>query len=81
MKHSVQPCDETRLRALLSYQGDSPDIRAATEHVEQCPRCQARLTELAAKAGQWQETRELLSASAADAALEAERRERASSGA
>ena len=82
MKAHAQSCNDDRLLALLSSNDCGPDFgaenRAAAEHVENCPRCQSRLAELAANAGEWHETRELLSVSAADAAIETERRQRAS---
>src|SRR5262249_12138513 len=82
VKVHSQSCNDHRLLALLSSDDCGPDVgtenRAAAEHVENCPRCQSRLVELAANAGEWHETRELLSISAADAAIETERQQRAS---
>jgi len=47
-----------------------------SEHVETCPRCQARLAELAAGESDWQEARRLLITDDVDALLAAEARER-----
>jgi serine/threonine-protein kinase len=66
-------CNESQLRQLLT--GDAPD-HAAAKHLETCPRCQSRLSELAASQNDWHETRDLLAVAAADAASAAEARER-----
>jgi eukaryotic-like serine/threonine-protein kinase len=85
VKRPVDTCDDRRLRVLLRTDADvvaedSAEFRATAAHLEACPRCQSRLSELAADASHWDETRELLAVSAADAAIETERRERATSG-
>lgn len=48
------PCSDDRLRVLLQADDDSDDLRQSAEHVDQCPRCQARLEELAAEPAEWQ---------------------------
>src|SRR6185312_9778147 len=50
-------CDDAALRRLLA--ADDEDA-ALEQHLENCSRCQARLSEMAAEANQWQETKELL---------------------
>jgi hypothetical protein len=50
-------CDDSQLRLLLA--GDSDDA-AVRQHIDTCIRCQSRLSELAADANEWQETKELL---------------------
>lgn len=71
---NLQPtCDDNRLRRLLD--ANDHDV-ALAEHVEHCPHCQARLSELAASNADWQETTSLLAVSAADAAYSAEAQER-----
>src|SRR5262245_403665 len=64
-------CNDAQLRQLLA--GD--DDRAAV-HVEECPRCQARLAEIAASHDDWHEARRLLTTNDVDALLAAEARER-----
>jgi serine/threonine protein kinase len=64
-------CNDVQLRQLLA--GD--DDRAAV-HIEECPRCQARLAEMAASNDDWQEARRLLTTNDVDALLAAEARER-----
>src|SRR5688572_19920749 len=78
MNRAMHPCDDQRLSALLQLDDDTPaarrpDIMETTEHVESCPRCQARLAELAASGDEWAEAEQLLTTSMADDALEAER--------
>ncbi|HZN33713.1 MAG TPA: protein kinase, partial [Pirellulaceae bacterium] len=76
MKAAAQPCDESRLVVLLRGNEDSADFAAAQGHVESCAACQQRLSTLAAEAGEWEETRELLRESEGDAALTEERKNR-----
>src|SRR5262249_48871414 len=64
-------CNDAQLRQLLA--GD--DDRAAI-HGEECPRCQARLAEIAASHDDWHEARRLLTTNDVDALLAAEARER-----
>jgi serine/threonine protein kinase len=66
-------CNDIQLRELLTSAGDD---RAAEQHLASCPRCQSRLSELAADASDWQEAPRLLKADKADAALATEIRER-----
>jgi len=66
-------CNDIQLRELLTSAGDDP---AAEQHIAACPRCQSRLTELAAEDSDWQEAPRLLKAGEADAALATEIRER-----
>src|SRR5689334_13050785 len=60
MIHHASNCNDDQLRRVLASNSDDPDIAM---HLEACSRCQSRLSELAAEANQWQETRELLSTS------------------
>jgi eukaryotic-like serine/threonine-protein kinase len=65
-------CSDAQLRRLLASSGDD---RAVEQHLESCPRCQARLSELAASDDQWRETSRLLAADPADDPLIAEARQ------
>jgi eukaryotic-like serine/threonine-protein kinase len=69
---SVTPCDEQRLRTLLNAEEDTADFRTAAEHVESCPRCQSRLSDLAASGDEWAEASRLLAEDEGDADLTAE---------
>ena len=82
MKMAAQPCsfaqpgDESRLTVLLRGDESSAEFAAASSHVESCAACQQRLSTLAAEAGEWEETRELLRENADDLALTEERKNR-----
>ncbi len=49
------PCDDTRLQVLLFGDEQSPEFLDSASHVESCPRCRDRLTELAAEDQLWSE--------------------------
>lgn len=68
---AISQCDDTILRRILT--GDNDD---AGGHLEICPRCQSRLSELAAEEEQWQEARCLLATDPANDQFAAEARER-----
>ncbi|MCU0878224.1 MAG: hypothetical protein MUF06_10605, partial [Pirellulaceae bacterium] len=80
MNATFPTCDDGRLRELLESSdaivAESDAALAAAEHVEDCPRCQARLTELAAEPAAWTEITELLTVDEETARLSAEARER-----
>src|SRR5262245_9968990 len=76
MKTTAQPCDASRLVVLLRGNESSAEFAAAQVHVETCTACQQRLSTLAAQAGEWEETRELLRERDGDAALAEERKGR-----
>ncbi len=48
-----QTCSDDRLRSLLQCDEDSDESRLSARHVDQCPRCQLRLEELAAEPAEW----------------------------
>ncbi len=56
----AQPCDDGSLRLLLAGDETSAEYRQVASHVETCPACQSRLTELAADASWWAEAQSLL---------------------
>jgi serine/threonine protein kinase len=64
-------CNDDHLRHLLAGHEDG-----AAVHLEDCPRCQQRLTELAASDDDWRNARNMLSTDGVDALLAAEARER-----
>jgi serine/threonine protein kinase len=80
MNVTYSNCDDTRLRELLESSdaivAESDAAMAAAKHVEHCPRCQARLAELAAEPDAWTEITELLTVDAETERLSAEARER-----
>lgn len=55
-----------QLRLLLSEDAESDDSRFAAEHVQHCPACQTRLTELAGDESWWSTARELLADAESD---------------
>jgi serine/threonine protein kinase len=76
VKGTARNCDDQRLQALLDSSATGIEAEAAADHVETCPRCQSRLSELAAANDEWQEARRLLATDAEEAKLAAEARER-----
>src|SRR4029078_12557218 len=71
MANDRTQCDDGQLRQLLA--GDN---KRAAGHVEECPRCQSRLSEMAASDADWREARQLLATDDVDALLAAEGHER-----
>jgi len=57
----TESCDDSKLQQLLSVDEDSRELSETSTHVDDCPRCQNRLVELAASADRWSETCDLLS--------------------
>ena len=55
-----QPCDGVNLDVLLDGDEDSDLFRCAARHVESCPDCQRRLSELSGDAEHWVVQREML---------------------
>jgi hypothetical protein len=55
-------CSDEQLRFLLQSDSDegSAEFRSASIHVDRCDDCQARLGELAAEGGEWDEAHEML---------------------
>jgi hypothetical protein len=53
MSHDKKSCSDDRLRSLLQCDEDSEESRLSALHVDQCPRCQLRLEELAAEPAEW----------------------------
>ena len=53
MKHDGTTCSDDRLWSLLQCDDDSEESRLSALHVDQCPRCQLRLEELAAEPAEW----------------------------
>jgi len=53
-------CDDDLLRVWLRTSEGSDDDRRAAEHLDNCPRCRARLESLAAEENLWREARDLL---------------------
>jgi serine/threonine protein kinase len=76
MNQTFSPCDDERLRVLLSDDGESDDSRAAAEHVEHCASCQSRLSQRAADDEAWSEASRLLTEDIESAQFIAEQRER-----
>lgn len=66
-------CDDTRLRQLLTAGGEDA---ATEEHLQDCPHCQSRLSELAAGADGWIHARNSLQPDEVNDLLAAEARER-----
>ena len=71
----VEPCDDERLRLLLTADETSVEFEAAASHLESCERCRKRLYDLAAGANEWAETRELLDLDETDLSFATECRE------
>jgi serine/threonine protein kinase len=61
-------CQEVNLGVLLDGDEDSDLFRRAASHVESCPECQRRLTELSGDAEHWSVQREMLRPVAGDRA-------------
>ena len=59
----TESCDDSKLQQLqlLLVDEDSRELDDVSSHVDECPRCQNRLIELAASTDRWTETRDLLS--------------------
>ncbi len=53
-------CDSVRLDVLLFGDEDSAEFGESSSHVESCPRCQDRLSKMAADDGDWAEVRNVL---------------------
>lgn len=53
MKHDSTTCSDDRLRSLLQCDEETDESRLSALHVDQCPRCQLRLEELAAEPAEW----------------------------
>src|SRR5438046_1434433 len=68
-------CNDAELRQLLAGDTDRAAVNIAA-HVEECPRCQSRLAELAAGDADWQEARRLQPTDGVVRLLAAEARER-----
>src|SRR5262245_28257022 len=66
-------CNDDQLRQLLSGEDRSG---VAASHVESCPRCQSRLSELAGSSEHWHEAQRMLSSDETDAIYAEEARER-----
>lgn len=69
----TESCDDSKLQQLLVLDEDSCELNDVSTHVDDCPRCQNRLVELAASADRWSEACDLLS----DADVAADDAERA----
>ena len=57
----TESCDDSKLQQLLLLDEDSRELNDVSTHVDDCPRCQNRLVELAASVDRWSETCDLLS--------------------
>ena len=57
----TESCDDSKLQQLLVLDEDSRELKDVSTHVDDCPRCQNRLVELAASADRWSEACDLLS--------------------
>jgi hypothetical protein len=66
MSQRSPSCREIDLSVLLEGDEDSDLFRHAANHLDSCPNCQERLTELSANAGHWAVQREMLSPIAGD---------------
>ena len=66
MNRSDTACHDDRLRLLLRADEDSHEFRLATQHVDECARCQQRLEQLAAHTDVWQEAQAVLTAEGGD---------------
>ena len=66
MNRSDTACHDDRLRLLLQAEEDSHEYRLATQHVDECARCQTRLEQLAADQQVWQEAQAVLTAEGCD---------------
>jgi serine/threonine protein kinase len=71
----TESCDDSKLQQLLVLDENSRELNKVSTHVDDCPRCQNRLVELAASADRWSETCDLLS----DVDVSADHVERAAS--
>jgi serine/threonine protein kinase len=60
MSIRTNPCDGVNLAVLLNGDENSDLFRRAANHVESCPECQRRLTELSGDADHWAAQREML---------------------
>ncbi|HEX5103128.1 MAG TPA: serine/threonine-protein kinase [Pirellulaceae bacterium] len=60
MNSSWNPCQDAHLDVLLDGDEDSEQFLRAASHVESCPACQRRLTELSGDAKYWAVQREML---------------------
>ncbi|MEQ8791799.1 MAG: serine/threonine-protein kinase [Pirellulaceae bacterium] len=76
MSHQLEPCEDRRLRLLLTAAEDSTEYKTAATHVESCLNCQTRLGALAADVQEWSEARELLTTNGDDLQIEQELRDR-----
>lgn len=61
MPATTHPCDDHRLRLLISGDESHAGYQAAARHVEACPACQQRLTTLAGDTAWWTEAKDHLS--------------------
>ena len=62
-------CSDQRLRNLLQSDDESGEMQRYASHVDQCPRCQARLEQLAAEPAEWRFVKDSLSSAEADHVL------------
>jgi eukaryotic-like serine/threonine-protein kinase len=69
-------CDDRRLLDLLHSSGGETQDIAVQQHIESCPRCQSRLSELAGDADAWKEASRLLATEPVDEGIAAEVGER-----
>ncbi len=60
MTSREHPCDDTRLEILLFGDEESCEFLDSASHVESCPHCRDRLTELAAEEQLWSEAGKFL---------------------
>lgn len=59
-KPDQQLCDDDKLIAVLNDGDQTAEHTDIIEHIEQCPRCQKRFDELAARAQDWSKARQAL---------------------
>ena len=76
MRSRNQPCDDRRLHTLLTADEESSEYRAAAEHLESCPTCRDRLSDLAGDPSQWDEARGMLVCDETDVAIQQEQTDR-----
>lgn len=76
MKKFSESCSDEMLQTLLHENEDSSDFHIAAEHVEECPACQTRLTNLAAGDDEWKVAEQSLVANDFNTTIERECAER-----
>lgn len=69
MNDKRMTCDDVLLDELLCADDGSDEFRSAAEHVETCPACREKLSQLAADEAEWSSVRQSLSPGAAESEI------------